>query len=121
MNFKFCKKCVAMTPHNNNQCQFCFKGQSEAINSLYELSQADLVEMTLTTMYVASVTDARLTILMDWLNSYKAIPFVDGMMEEVVTRAKEEAVHKVGDYLREIYQMDDSTLFNESIQIKLKD
>lgn len=120
MKFKFCSKCVTMTPHKDDVCQYCKSGHKVEA-SFADMSHRDLVQLTLETMYQSSITDAKLTILMDWLLSYSAFNVSDGIIEYALTKSQEASVHKVGEYLQEINRMDDEALFRESLSIKLKD
>jgi hypothetical protein len=110
-----------MTPQKNGLCTECKTCTHQ--NEYNPFDNMDIEELKLIvsqSMYLASLNDARLTILMDWLRSYSALNMSDGKLEYELAKAKEEAVHKVGDYLQEIMSMDSEVVFRESIMIKLK-
>lgn len=121
MNWKYCKKCVAMTRHVDNVCVQCDNfSLADEYSPLDDLSVDDLKVIVSQAMFLASMNDARLTILMDWLRSYSALNVSDGKLEYELAKSQEAAVHKVGEYLDEIMQMDYERLFQEAITIKLK-
>ena len=77
-------------------------------------------ELLIMVMEMASMNDARMNILADWLRTYEDFNVLDGALEEKVHRAKVEAVQQVGEYLMEILQLPNEQLLAISIEIKEK-
>jgi hypothetical protein len=119
-NDKVCKRCLMVTPHDGAICTVC---TSRAIQEgSTNLNQQDMAVLLYEVLYQAQVTDARLTILMDWCRTFQAFDFDrdGGMLEQELTRNHTKSVHKIGEYLEEIFQMDEDSLFKEALKIKLK-
>jgi hypothetical protein len=110
-----------MTQHEGALCIECnTKNHQDDYNPFDDMDIEELKMIVSQSMYLASLNDARLTVLMDWLRSYSALNVSDGKLEYELAKAQEEAVHKVGDYLQEIMSMESEVIFRESIMIKLK-
>lgn len=109
-----------MTAQKNGICTECNScTHSSEYNPFDKMDLEEIKLLVSQSMYLASLNDARLTMLMDWLKTYSALNISDGKLEYELAKAQENAVHKVGEYLQEIMTMEAEKVFIEAMRIKL--